>query len=127
MPSTIGIARILRDAKMVEDVWVQNPSFSMGSVSLEQYKAAIAALENFNAAVQTKRTELTGLMNQRDDQALQMKELVTRARSTIRGFFGPNSSQYDEAGGTRQSERKPSSRSSEQPDGSQVKTTNSSN
>ncbi len=32
--------------------------------------------------------------------------LITRAHSGIRAPFGPNSSQYEEAGGVRKSERK---------------------
>jgi len=32
--------------------------------------------------------------------------LVTRARSGIRSVFGPDSTQYEQAGGTRTSERK---------------------
>ena len=33
-------------------------------------------------------------------------QLTTRARSGIRGFFGPDSDEYEQAGGTRTSERK---------------------
>ena len=31
---------------------------------------------------------------------------VTRIRSAMRGVFGPDSTQYEQAGGTRRSERK---------------------
>jgi len=36
--------------------------------------------------------------------------LTTRALSGMRGFFGPDSNQHEQAGGTRKSKRKPPTR-----------------
>jgi hypothetical protein len=45
----------------------------------------------------------------RDDFASKLNEIKTHACSGMWGFFGPNSSQYEQVGGTRASERKPRS------------------
>jgi hypothetical protein len=50
--------------------------------------------------------ELGVLRNHRDDQTVKVNELCTRARSGVRAFFGPDSSEYELVGGTRTSERK---------------------
>ena len=55
-------------------------------------------------------TELTGLINDRDSQGVGLNELVTRVRSGFRAVYGPDSTQYEQAGGTRLSERKKPSR-----------------
>jgi hypothetical protein len=41
-----------------------------------------------------------------DEAAAKRRELTTRALSGIRGYFGPDSDEYEQAGGTRTSERK---------------------
>jgi hypothetical protein len=46
------------------------------------------------------------LLDQRDDAAVVLNGYNTRALSAIRGIFGPDSAEYDQAGGTRTSERK---------------------
>ena len=40
--------------------------------------------------------------------------LTTRALSGIRGFFGPDSDEYEQAGGTRKSERRKPTRKTKQ-------------
>ncbi|MBI4770557.1 MAG: hypothetical protein HY784_09155, partial [Chloroflexi bacterium] len=81
--------------------------FHLGTMSLEECRAATARLQSDSAAVEAKRIELTGLMDARDDHGRELAELVTRARSGFRATYGPDSAQYEQAGGTRKSERKP--------------------
>ena len=54
--------------------------------------------------------ELTGIRERRDDKLRQVNELVTRFRSGIRSIYGPDSPEYEQAGGTRTSNRKPPKR-----------------
>lgn len=105
MDANMTIARIRKDAGKVVDVWNANPDFSMGATTKDSMTAAIAALETAHAAVESKRTELTNLMNQRDTQIASLTQLVTRARSGVRAVYGPDSTQYEQAGGTRTSDR----------------------
>jgi hypothetical protein len=93
-------------ANKVEDVWSKNTQFTMKDVTLVEFKAAIAACETGDDAVEAKRRELTALINQRDVANATLKTITSRALSGIRGFFGPDSDEYELAGGTRTSERK---------------------
>ena len=96
----------LTDAKKVADVWAQNPQFNMNEVTQDSFKAAMESAQKADDTVETLRGELTVRIDERDAQNAALTELITRALSGIRGFFGPDSPQYERAGGTRKSERK---------------------
>jgi hypothetical protein len=98
---------VLTDADKIIKVWDDNPTFSMGEVTAASFKAARKGVKDADADIEAKRIELTALLDTRDDKIAAMTELITRARSGIRSTFGPDSSQYEQAGGTRKSERKP--------------------
>ena len=78
----------LAEAAKVVDVWNANPDFVMGTVSLDSFKASMTTLETAAATVESKRTELTGLLNNRDVQSHAMSDLVSRARSGVRSSRG---------------------------------------
>ncbi len=96
----------VNDAQKIVDVWTANPAFSMGEVTLKVFEAAMKTVSDADAAVEAKRRELTGLADVRDDAIKHLQELTTRARSGVRSTFGPDSKEYEQAGGTRKSERK---------------------
>jgi len=100
----------LTKADKIVKVWEDNPTFSMGDVTVANFKAARKAVADADADAEAKRLELTPLLNVRDAKIAAMTELITRALSGIRSTFGPDSSQYEQAGGTRKSERKPAQR-----------------
>lgn len=105
MNAGIMQARVLSDARKVAAVWDANPTLSLGTLTKESLGQTMAALETAHAVVETKRTELTALINDRDSQSESLHQMVSRARSGIRAVFGPDSSQYEQAGGVRTSER----------------------
>ena len=105
--ATTGVNEVLKDAQKIVTVWTENPTFSMGEVTALSLKADMAELTADDEAVEGQRQKLTALLNKRDAQSAALNELVTRARSGIRSVFGPDSTQYEQAGGTRKSERKP--------------------
>jgi hypothetical protein len=100
----------LAEAAKVVDIWEANPGFVMGSVSLDSFKASMTTLEAASDTVESKRTELTGLMGNRDVQSQAMSDLVSRARSGVRATFGVDSTEYEQVGGTPRSKRKPAKR-----------------
>jgi hypothetical protein len=102
-PKWVGV---LADAGQILNVWTANPDFKLGDMTLAKFKTATEELQEADNAVEAKRTELTGLINARDTQAAELGEWVTRARSGFRAVYGPDSTQYEQAGGTRSSERK---------------------
>ena len=91
--ATTGVNAVQKDAQKIVTVWTENPTFSMGEVTVVSLKA-----------------DMTALLNTRDAQIAALNEVITRARSGIRSTFGPDSTQYEQAGGKRKSERKPSVR-----------------
>ena len=107
-----NVAGSVADAQKVLVMWAVNASFSMGDVTQAILQAAVTALQASDRAVEEARTHLTALVSARDDQQKLIDEYVTRARSSARGQFGPDSIQYEQAGGTRLSERKPARRKS---------------
>jgi len=99
-------ADLLAEAQKVLDTWTANPTFTLGATKLADFQAALNDLRQADATVESRRTELKGLMDARDDKATALNDLVTRARSGFRAVYGVDSAQYEQSGGTRQSERK---------------------
>jgi hypothetical protein len=88
-------------------VWTDNPTFSMGGLTLTMVQTKADDLRNRNKLVEDARTELSRLIDESNDVRDEVAELVTRGRSGMRAAFGPDSPQYAQVGGTRASERKP--------------------
>jgi hypothetical protein len=96
----------LVNSKKVLDVWTAHPDFALKDVTLVNFQAAMDASQKADDAVESLRTQLTALINDRDAKNATLTELTTRALSGIRGYFGPDSDEYEQASGTRTSERK---------------------
>jgi hypothetical protein len=106
MATKVSSGNVVEDAEKIIGVWQANPAFSIMSITLDEFKAATDDIRSRDAAIKARRQELTGLVDERDDKALTLSEWVSRALSGIRSNFGPDSAQYEQAGGTRKSERK---------------------
>ena len=99
--------QILQQLDDVIGVWEENPDFGMGpGVTLEKVKTTRAQLETCLMAVQATNRTLTKQIDDRDDCAKLGNEYAVRARKAIQGYFGPDSTQYAQVGGTRASDRK---------------------
>ena len=111
MATKVSAEVALNDSKGIKKVWEENPTMKLGkdekdTVTLQDYKDSVSTVTNLNDQIETKRHELNGLIDDRDDAAVVLSGYNTRALSAIRGIFGPDSAEYDQAGGTRTSERK---------------------
>ena len=53
-----------------------------------------------------KDVELSGALSKREEKARELHGLVVRFRKGILGCFGPDSPEYGQAGGTRESQRR---------------------
>ena len=102
--------RVLPEAAKIIDTWTANPDFKLGTLTLVDFTKARDEAATADALVETKRTDLSGLMNARDDKLGALHELSTRARSGFKATYGADSSQYEQSGGVRLSERKPATR-----------------
>jgi len=97
----------LKEAANVEKVWQDNPDFTMGGLKLDDYVKFHAATQALNKDCSRRGIELTGLKVQRDDKLRELQDLVVRFRSGMISHYGSDSAQYEQAGGTRISVRKP--------------------
>lgn len=110
MPGGKTKDKTVAEAEQLIRVWQANPEFSMGATKLETLQADVEGLRQAGTNVDNARTTLTALINEANDKRAGVAKLVTRGRSAIRGTFGPDSSQYEQVGGTRESDRKPAKR-----------------
>ena len=119
MATKVPADKALTDATGIEKVWKANTDLKLGkaadTIALADYQASIKAVNDLNTQIEDLRHQLNGLLDDRDDAALTLSGYNTRALSAIRGIFGPDSAEYDQAGGTRTSERKTPTRSAPAP------------
>jgi hypothetical protein len=106
MASKVSANRVLGASKGVLAVWKANPTLKVGDETFAQYSANIEALETLDEKITDEERDLTTNRNTRDDNARTLNKVNTRFLSLVRGQFGPDSSEYELAGGTRSSERK---------------------
>ena len=106
MAASTTVNTVLRNAQKIAEVWNANPTFILNDITQKSFGDLQAASAQLSETVESRRLELQGLINQRDDVVDKLQEAIIRARNGVRGFFGPDSSQYDQAGGKRSSERK---------------------
>lgn len=107
MPKGKSFDEIVFDADRLIRVWTDNPDLSLGDVTRTSFEAQIAAFKTKRAAVEDLRTQLTRGVNEVNDEGGTIQSINTRALSGARAQFGPDSSVYEQLGGTRASERKP--------------------
>lgn len=99
------VSDIIVAADKIKQTWIANPTFTLGEMKLEDFTAIHARVVQIDSSVGAKRHELQGLLDQRDDDAKLLKDLNSRALSGFRAVFGADSLQYDQAGGTRRTQR----------------------
>lgn len=77
-----------------------------GEITLAKPQAKIKDARQKRDQIETLRTQLTALTNELNVQIAELAGITTRARSGFRAIYVPDSTQYEQAGGTRASERK---------------------
>ena len=106
MASRYSFDSVLTDGEQIARVWAENPTFALGDINLPKLQTKLADLRQKHDQAETLRTQLTALTNDLNEQTDDLSNIITRARSGFRAFYGPDSTQYEQAGGTRASERK---------------------
>lgn len=110
MASNVNASNVLTESTTISKVWDENSEFKIKDVTLESFKADAGTLSKTLSDIEELELKLTPLRNTRDDLSRKLNEINTRVRSGMKSYFGPNSSQYEQVGGTRSSERKPATR-----------------
>ncbi len=106
MPTKYPFDSVITDSEQIARVWTENPTYAMGEITLAKLQTKITDARQKRDQIETLRTQLTALSNELTEQTNELATINTRARSGFRSFFGPDSTQYEQAGGTRSSERK---------------------
>jgi hypothetical protein len=95
------------DADQLVRVWTDNPSLALGDVTRTAFQTMLATFRAARSNSESLRTQLTASVNETNTQGKAIQDLTVRARSGARAQFGPDSTQYEQLGGTRTSDRKP--------------------
>ncbi|MGB7923752.1 MAG: hypothetical protein WCF57_10960 [Pyrinomonadaceae bacterium] len=104
--------KVLFEIEQIVRVWTDNPTFTLGEITLPSLQSKITNLRAKHDQVETLRTQLIALSNELTEQTAEIASIKTRALSGLRAVYGPDSTQYEQGGGTRTSERKRSSKKS---------------
>ena len=107
MARTKTIDSIIAEALQIKRVFADNKGFTVGDITEAQLQADIDELLVKRDKASNLRTELTAAINDANGTAKALNQKTVRARSGIGAAFGLNSSQYEQAGGTREEDRKP--------------------
>ncbi len=110
MPSRYSTDSVLLESERIARVWTDNPTFSLGEVTLAGFQAKITEARQKREQLENLRMQVTALSNELEERTNELAAIRTRAMSGFRAVFGPDSTQYEQAGGTRQSEIRRSSR-----------------
>jgi hypothetical protein len=106
MPSKYPVEVVLAASDQAVRVWTDNPTFTLGEVTLQSLQAKVATVRQKRDQLESLRMQVTSLTNELNEGVKDLASINTRAKSGVRATYGPNSTQYEQIGGVRQSERK---------------------
>lgn len=106
MPKSKTVDAVVADGEQIARVWTENPTLALNGITLAQLQTMLAELRAHQRLSEDLRAQLADAINEKNARAEAVTKIVARARAAIRGFFGPDSAQYEQAGGTRRSGRK---------------------
>jgi hypothetical protein len=101
-----SVPMLLKEASEVKEALDQIAKELPGGVSGKAVGALIQALDEAVSRVDALKAERTKAVNAKKEAAKALNGLLVKARMAIKIEFGPDSSEYEMAGGTRASERK---------------------
>lgn len=117
MASKYKLETVLADCERIARVWTDNPIFSLGEITLAGLQGKIAGARQKREQLEMLRMQVAALSNELESDTTELASIRTRALSGLRAVFGPNSTQYEQGGGTRQSERRKATRKGSGGDG----------
>ena len=75
-----------------------------GGLTVANYEAKVAEAKAMLEAYNTKLSELDGMLNAYQDKEQEVRSFSTRMLAAVAAAYGKESSEYEQAGGTRTSE-----------------------
>jgi hypothetical protein len=81
-------------AQAILKIWKANREFRLRDTKFEDFEKVTAQYEQVLEKIETQTRELHELKVARNQLAPKVEKLSSRARSGMRGYFGPQSSEY---------------------------------
>ena len=107
---------IVKQTQAVIEAWKKiDPNFKAGILTPETLAAALTQATLIQEQMNALNAQMTDQRNKRDDVYSTLWQYLKTVRTSIKGQYGDNSSQYEMVGGTRISERKPGGRKPKAP------------
>ena len=106
MAKTVKVKSTLEEAASTRTVWESNPDFKLGNIGLKDFTAVYAAAKELDDDYSKRDVELSGALSKREERVRELHSLVVRFRKGMHAQFGPDSPEYGQAGGTRESQRR---------------------
>ena len=107
MPKRQYPTDVIKQAQTVVNGWNQiAPVPAFGTLTAASLTTDVTAASTLEAQIEALEAQLADKRVVRDAQFKALWEKVKRARNSIKGSFGDDSSQYKMVGGTRMSDRK---------------------
>lgn len=92
-----------------------DPDLKPGTLTQAAFAEELSQMQAMQSQIQAVEKQLTDLRNRRDARLAVLWDNVKRARASVKGTYGDDSSEYELVGGTRRSDRKRAIRRSEGP------------
>lgn len=98
---------LINQARSHLESWKKiSPTLAFGELTQAALSEDLAQADELDSRIKALEAELTNLRNQRDALYQVLWDKLKRLRSSIKGLFGDDSSEYEMMGGTRRSDRK---------------------
>jgi hypothetical protein len=97
---------LIAELEKILVVFKGKPGFKVGDMDEQKLTTTITGLRSQSRELEDTRALLTSLVNGLNDGVAEGQTMQSRCLSGIRAAFGPDSSEYEQAGGVRTSERK---------------------
>jgi len=111
MPTKLFPSDVIAQAQDVLAGWAQiGSTVAFGTLTSALLAADVNAYAPLDAEISKLEKQLADKRNQRDVLCASIWDKVKRARASVKGIYGDDSTQYDLIGGTRLSDRKPRAR-----------------
>jgi len=110
MPKGKSFDEIVADIERLIRVWTAKPELALAGLTRQDVSTKLADFKTKRAAVEDLRSQLTAAVNDLNKEATELVDIGNRGRSAGRGQFGPDSTEYEQLGGKRTSDRKPPKR-----------------
>jgi hypothetical protein len=111
MPKKLFPSDVIAQAQDVLAGWTQiGSTVSFGTLTSALLSTDVNSYVPLDAEINKLEKQLADKRIQREQLCIAIWDKVKRARASVRGIYGDDSSQYDLVGGTRMSDRKPRTR-----------------